>query len=83
MSGRETLAMSKTNPPTFDKPSTPQPLLSPPQPPSKRNAPRRETLTYGGRECCCTTITFIIQPHPWRGVDDLLMIGLDEHNGEE
>jgi hypothetical protein len=28
-----------------------------------------------------TTVAFIIQPQ--RGVDDLLLIGLDEHNGEE
>src|ERR1700678_4752215 len=37
-------------------------------------------LTYGARESCNTTATFII--HPGRGVDDLLMIGIDEHNGE-
>jgi hypothetical protein len=42
--------------------------------------PQPETLVYGARESGCTTVTFIIQPG--RGVDDLLMIGLDEHNGE-
>ena len=73
--------MSKTNTPSFDKPSTPPPPLAPPQPPSTRHAPRRETVAYGARKRGCTTITFIIQPQ--RGVDDLLMIGLDEHNGEE
>jgi hypothetical protein len=43
--------------------------------------PKPETLVYGARESGCTTVTFIIQPRS--GVDDLLMIGLDEHNGEE
>jgi hypothetical protein len=43
--------------------------------------PQPETLVYGARESGCTTVTFIIQPG--RGVDDLLMIGLDEHNGEK
>jgi hypothetical protein len=73
--------MSKTNPPSFDKSSTPPPPLAPPHPPSTRTAPRRETLVYGARQSGCTTIAFIIQPQ--RGVDDLLLIGLDEHNGEE
>jgi hypothetical protein len=73
--------MSNTNRPSFDKSSTTPPPLAPPQPPSIRRAPHRETLVYGARECGLTTIAFIIQPQ--RGVDDLLLIGLDEHNGEE
>ena len=73
--------MSK-NPPAFDKFLLSPPPTPPasPQPPSKSTAPR-ETLTYGARQSGCTTIAFIIQPQ--RGVDDLLMIGLEEHNGEE
>jgi hypothetical protein len=43
--------------------------------------PQPETLVYGARESVNTTVTFII--HPGRGVDDLLMIGMDEHNGED
>jgi len=77
--------MSKTNPPSFDKPSTPPPPLAPPQrgPVKYLPPPQRETLVYGARESGCTTVTFIIQPCPWGGVNDLLMIGLDEHNGEK
>jgi hypothetical protein len=56
----------------------PPPPLSPPKYPLP---PQRKTFVYGARESGCTTVTFIIQPR--RGVDDLLMVGLDEHNGEE
>src|ERR1700722_598578 len=75
--------MSKTDQPTFAKLSIPPP---PPQLPQRETVkhlslPRRETLIYGARESGCTTVTFIIQPQC--GVDDLLMIGLDEHNGEQ
>jgi hypothetical protein len=57
----------------------PPQLMSPPKfaPPP----PQPKMLVYGARESGCTTVTFIIQPG--RGVDDLLMIGLDEHNGEK
>jgi hypothetical protein len=74
-------AMSKINPPSFASAPPPQP--APPQRETVKYLPppRRETLTYGARESGCTTVTFIIQPR--RGVDDRLMIGLDEHNGEK
>jgi len=55
------------------------PRISPPKfiPPPP---PQRKTHVYGARKSVNTTATFII--HPGRGVDDLLMIGIDEHNGE-
>jgi hypothetical protein len=62
-------------PPKFPLPPQPiSPLKFAPPPPQPK------TLVRGARESGCTTVTFIIQPG--RGVDDLLMIGLDEHNGE-
>ena len=62
-------------PPKFPLPPQPiSPLKFAPPPPQPK------TLVRGARESGCATVTFIIQPG--RGVDDLLMIGLDEHNGE-
>jgi hypothetical protein len=81
--GRKTLAMSKTEPNSGEPPRLSQPKFPlPPQAASllRSAPPPPETLIYGARESGCTTVTFIIQPG--RGVDDLLMIGLDEHNGE-
>jgi hypothetical protein len=75
--------MSKTDQPSFDKSSIPPtpPLLPQRETVKHLSLPRRETLIYGARECDFTTVSFII--HPQRGVDDLLMIGLDEHHGEQ
>src|ERR1700683_2043748 len=81
MYGRKTLTMSKTEP--LDS----LPKMAVPFPKGSRiadNSPRiwREPpLTYGARQSVNTTVTFLI--HPGRGVDDLLMIGMDEHNGED
>jgi hypothetical protein len=63
------------SPPKFPLPPRPMSPLKFAPPP-----PRPGTLVYGARESCNTTATFVI--HPGRGVDDLLMIGIDEHNGE-
>jgi hypothetical protein len=77
--------MSKTEPldslPKMAAPKFPFPKgsrISDNSPPPQREI--QPPLTYGARESVNTTVKFLIRPG--RGVDDLLMIGMDEHNGE-
>ncbi|MGY3120358.1 hypothetical protein ACVWXQ_004295 [Bradyrhizobium sp. S3.14.4] len=63
--------MSKTAPPI--------PLIPPPMVSAPRSSPQK-MLVRGSRQSGITTVIFIVRPK--RGVDDQLMIGLEEHNGE-
>jgi hypothetical protein len=58
------------------------PRISPPKfippPPAQR-----ETLVYGARECPFTTVTFILTQENGDSAHNILMIGIDEHNGED